>query len=87
MPIEDCASVLLNPYTAVGILNIAQWVGSSRAIVHTAAASQLGQMLNKLATAKGMEIINVVRRQEQREVLEKLGATHIVVTRRSSGPR
>ncbi len=61
-------------------LDTAQRAGSSRAIVHTAAVSQLGQMLNKLAAAKGMEILNVVRRQEQREVLEKLGAKHIVVT-------
>ena len=80
VPIEDCASFFVNPYTAVGILDTAQRAGSSRAIVHTAAASQLGQMLNKLATTKGMEIINVVRRQEQRELLEKLGAKHIVVT-------
>ena len=79
VPIEDCASFFVNPYTAVGILDTAQQAGSSRAIVHTAAASQLGQMLNKLAAANGMEIINVVRRQEQREVLDKLGAKHIVV--------
>ena len=75
VPIEECASFFVNPYTAVGILDTAQRAGSSRAIVHTAAASQL-----KLATTKGMEIINVVRRQEQRELLEKLGAKHIVVT-------
>ena len=59
VPIEDCASFFVNPYTAVGILDTAQRAGSSRAIAHTTAASQLGQMLNKLA-AKGMEIIDVV---------------------------
>ncbi|KAL7525397.1 hypothetical protein ACHAXR_000990, partial [Thalassiosira sp. AJA248-18] len=80
VPIEDCASFMVNPYTAVGILDTAQQAGSTKAIVHTAAASQLGQMLNKLAPMKGMEIINVVRRQEQKELLEKLGAKHIIVT-------
>mmetsp|Transcript_11556 Transcript_11556/g.24646 ORF Transcript_11556/g.24646 Transcript_11556/m.24646 type:complete len:382 (+) Transcript_11556:136-1281(+) len=80
VPIEDCASFMVNPYTAVGIIDTAQSAGSSKAIVHTAAASQLGQMLNKLAPLKGMEIINVVRRQEQKELLEKIGAKHIIVT-------
>lgn len=80
VPIEDCASFLVNPYTAVGILDTAQQAGSTKAIVHTAAASQLGQMLNKLAPMQDMEIINVVRRAEQKELLEKLGAKHIVVT-------
>mmetsp|Transcript_10044 Transcript_10044/g.18044 ORF Transcript_10044/g.18044 Transcript_10044/m.18044 type:complete len:361 (-) Transcript_10044:96-1178(-) len=80
VPIEDCASFMVNPYTAVGIIDTAQQEGSTKAIVHTAAASQLGQMLNKLAHMKGMEIINVVRRQEQEELLEKLGAKHIIVT-------
>lgn len=80
VPIEDCASFFVNPYSAVGIIDTAQQAGSTKAIVHTAAASQLGQMLNKLAPMKGMEIINVVRREEQKELLEKLGAKHIIVT-------
>jgi len=80
VPIEDCASFMVNPYTAVGILDTAQRAdGSSKAIVHTAAASQLGQMLNKLAPSKGFEIINVVRREEQKKFLEKIGAKHIIV--------
>ena len=48
--------------------------------MHTATASQLGQMLKKLAPTKGIAIINVVRRQEQKELLEHIGAQHIVVT-------
>lgn len=80
IPIEDCASFFVNPYTAVGILDTARSEGSSRAIVHTAAASQLGQMLNKLAPSEGIEIINVVRREEQAELLRGIGAKHIVVT-------
>jgi len=80
VPIEDCASFMVNPYTAVGILDTAQQAGSTKAIVHTAAASQVGQMLNKLAPMQDMEIINVVRREEQKKLLEELGAKHIVVT-------
>ena len=80
VPIEDCASFFVNPYTAVGIIDTAQTEGSYKAIVHTAAASQLGQMLNKLASGKSMEVINVVRRVEQKEILETIGAKHVVVT-------
>ena len=79
VPIEDCASFFVNPYTAVGILDTAKQNGSN-AFVHTAAASQLGQMMNKLAVIEDMEIINVVRREEQKELLEKVGAKHIIVT-------
>jgi NADPH:quinone reductase-like Zn-dependent oxidoreductase len=64
----------------VGILDTAQQAGSTKAIVHTAAASQVGQMLNKLAPMQDMEIINVVRREEQKKLLEELGAKYIVVT-------
>ncbi|KAL3800851.1 hypothetical protein HJC23_001688 [Cyclotella cryptica] len=79
VPIEDCASFLVNPYTAVGILDTAG-SSSAKAFVQTAAASQLGRMIVKLADMRGVQVINVVRREEQREVLEKLGAKHIVVT-------
>ena len=83
--IEDCCSFFVNPYTAVAILDTAvQTLAAEgkqcRSIVHTAAASQLGQMLVKLAPKKGIEIINVVRRQEQKELLEGLGAEHVIVT-------
>lgn len=78
IPIEDCASFFVNPYTAVGLLDIAKQCGSN-AFVHTAAASQLGQMMNKLAIKEDMQIINIVRRQEQKELLEKLGAKHNIV--------
>jgi len=79
-PIEDCASFFVNPYTAVGIIDTARKEGSNKAIVHTAAASQLGQMLNKLALTEEIEIINVVRREEQADLLREIGAKHIVVT-------
>eukprot|EP00580_Thalassiosira_gravida_P017606 CAMPEP_0201666046 /NCGR_PEP_ID=MMETSP0494-20130426/7006_1 /ASSEMBLY_ACC=CAM_ASM_000839 /TAXON_ID=420259 /ORGANISM="Thalassiosira gravida, Strain GMp14c1" /LENGTH=359 /DNA_ID=CAMNT_0048145119 /DNA_START=72 /DNA_END=1151 /DNA_ORIENTATION=- len=80
VPIEDCASFMVNPYTALGILDTAQRTcASSKAIIHTAAASQLGQMIVRLAPSKGLEIINIVRREEQKELLEKIGAKHVIV--------
>jgi len=79
LPVQDAASFFVNPYTAVGILDTARREGAA-VIVHTAAASQLGQMMVKLAPSVGIDIINVVRRQEQAELLKKIGATHVVVT-------
>jgi hypothetical protein len=48
------------------------------ALVHTAAASNLGQMLNKVCLADGIELVNVVRSAEQSRILRDLGATHVV---------
>jgi NADPH2:quinone reductase len=79
LPVEDAASFFVNPYTALGILDTAKQQGA-KAIIHTAAASQLGQMIVKLAPTEGMEIINVVRREEQAELLKNIGAKHVVVT-------
>ncbi|KAL7475937.1 hypothetical protein ACHAW6_001830 [Cyclotella cf. meneghiniana] len=78
VPVEDCAAFLVNPYTAVGILDTAG--SEAKAFVQTAAASQLGRMVVRLADMRGVSVINVVRREEQREILEKAGAEHIVVT-------
>ncbi len=80
VPVEDCASFFVNPYTVLGIVDTARNAGSSNAIVHTAGASQLGMMLNRFGMIEGMEIINVVRRIEQREMLENIGARHVIVT-------
>jgi NADPH:quinone reductase len=79
--IEDAASFFVNPYTAIGIFDTAvRLENNCRVIVHTAAASQLGQMMVKLAPSENMEIINVVRRQEQADMLQNdLKAKHVVV--------
>ena len=84
VPIEDCASFFVNPYTAIGILDTVKNKDKSPAFVHTAAASQLGQMIVKLAPSENIEVINVVRREDQAVILRELGAKHIVVTGSSS---
>jgi NADPH2:quinone reductase len=48
------------------------------ALVHTAAASNLGRMLNKLCLKDGVALVNIVRSPAQAAVLRELGATHIV---------
>lgn len=74
---EQGAMRIVNPYTAWAHLAIAREAGA-RTIVVTAAASALGQMVNRLAQRRGVRVINVVRREAQAETLRALGATHIL---------
>jgi len=74
----EAASFFVNPYTAVGIIDTVKQRGAS-GFVHMAAASQLGQMLVKLAPSQKVTIINVVRREEQAQLLREIGAVHVVV--------
>jgi NADPH:quinone reductase len=72
----DGASSFVNPLTALGMLETMRQEGHS-ALVHTAAASNLGQMLVKLCIADGVPLVNVVRKPEQEELLRSLGAEHV----------
>jgi hypothetical protein len=71
------ASSFVNPLTALGMVETMKLEDHS-ALIHTAAASNLGQMLNKICIADGVDLVNVVRKQEQVEILEKIGAKYIV---------
>jgi NADPH:quinone reductase-like Zn-dependent oxidoreductase len=73
----DGASCFVNPLTALGMVETMRTEGHS-ALVHTAAASNLGQMLNKICIKDGVQLVNVVRRQEHVDVLKKIGAEHVV---------
>ena len=70
------ASCFVNPLTALGMVETMKLEGHT-ALVHTAAASNLGQMLNKLCLEDGVPLVNIVRRKEQVELLEKIGAVHV----------
>ena len=72
----DAASSFVNPLTALGFLETMRREGHS-ALVNTAAASNLGQMLVKLCLADGIELVNIVRSDAQVELLRGLGAVHI----------
>jgi NADPH2:quinone reductase len=73
----ECASWFVNPLTALGMVETMRMEGHA-ALVHTAAASNLGQMLNKLCLQDGVDLVNVVRRPEQDELLRGIGAKHVV---------
>lgn len=70
------ASWFVNPMTALGMVDTMRLEGHD-ALVHTAAASNLGQMLVKLCLEEGVPLVNVVRRQEQVDLLAALGATYV----------
>lgn len=71
------ASSFVNPLTALGMVETMGMEGHT-ALVHTAAASSLGIMLNKVCIKEGVPLVNIVRKQEQVDLLTKLGAKFIV---------
>lgn len=73
------ASCFVNPLTALSMPETMRMEGHT-ALVHTAAASNLGRMLNRICMADGVPLVNVVRRSEQEAVLRELGARHVVST-------
>src|SRR5215470_13617160 len=73
----DGASVFVNPLTALGMTETMRREGH-KALVHTAAASNLGQMLNKICLKDRIGLVNIVRSQAQVELLHKLGARHVI---------
>ena len=70
------ASCFVNPLTALGMVETMRREGHS-ALVHTAAASNLGQMLNRICIKDGIALVNIVRKQEQEDILRGIGAKHV----------
>jgi len=70
------ASCFVNPLTALGMVETMRLEGH-KALVHTAAASNLGQMLVKICLKDGIPLVNIVRKQEQVELLQSIGAEHV----------
>jgi NADPH:quinone reductase-like Zn-dependent oxidoreductase len=73
----DGASCFVNPLTALGMVETMRMEGHT-GLVHTAAASNLGQMLNKICLKDGVPLVNIVRSREQAHILTDIGATHVV---------
>ncbi len=73
------ASCFVNPLTALGMVETMKLEGHT-ALVHTAAASNLGQMLNKICRADGIKLVNIVRNAEAAKVLRYLGAEYVCDT-------
>jgi NADPH:quinone reductase-like Zn-dependent oxidoreductase len=74
---REGAGLFCNPMTALAIAETVRLEGQG-ALIHTAAASNLGQMLVKICAEDGIQLVNVVRRKEQADLLRGLGAVHIV---------
>jgi NADPH:quinone reductase-like Zn-dependent oxidoreductase len=70
---KEAASCFVNPLTALSMVEVMRREGH-KALVHTAAASNLGQMLNKICQRDGVSLVNVVRNAEQAKILKELGA-------------
>ena len=71
------ASWFVNPLTSLGMTETMRREGH-KALVHTAAASNLGQMLNKICLKDGIPLVNIVRSKEQTDLLRKIGGKHVV---------
>ena len=77
------ASCFVNPLTALGMVETMRREGH-KAIVHTAAASNLGQMLNKICIKDEIALVNIVRKPEQEGILRSLGAKYVCNTASST---
>ncbi len=75
--IDAAASLIINPLSAIGLLDTAQR-GGHAAAVHTAGASQLGRMLLRIAGQTSFPIVSVVRRAEQVQLLKSIGAERVL---------
>ncbi|MEH6694807.1 MAG: zinc-binding dehydrogenase [Hyphomonas sp.] len=74
---RDGASCFVNPLTSLAMTEVMRMEGH-KALLHTAAASNLGQMLNKICIADGIDLVNVVRSDAQEKILRDIGAKHVV---------
>jgi NADPH:quinone reductase-like Zn-dependent oxidoreductase len=74
---SEGASWFVNPLTALGMTETMKREGH-KALVHTAAASNLGQMLVRICNEDGIGLVNIVRNAEQARLLKGIGAKHVV---------
>jgi NADPH:quinone reductase-like Zn-dependent oxidoreductase len=74
---SEGASCFVNPLTALGMTETMRLEGH-KALVHTAAASNLGQMLNKICLKDGVDLVNIVRSEAQARILKDIGARYVL---------
>jgi NADPH2:quinone reductase len=84
--LEQGAMSVVNPLTAMAFLTLAK-EGRHKVIVQTAAASTLGQMVNRLCKSEGIQIINIVRRDAQKELLKEQGAEIVLNSNDANFPK
>ena len=76
---KQAASSFVNPLTALAFVETMK-MENHTALVHTAAASNLGQMLIKICKDDGIQLVNIVRKQEQVDLLKSIGAEYVCNT-------
>ncbi len=74
---KEGASLFVNPMTVQGFLNTMRMEGHT-GIVHSAAASNLGQMLAKLCLKEGVPLVAIVRNDAQKKILTDIGLSHVI---------
>ncbi len=74
--VAESASSFVNPLTALGMVETMRSEGH-QALVHTAAASNLGQMLNRICLKDQIALVNIVRSPSQGQLLRSIGATYV----------
>ena len=74
---KDGASSFVNPMTVLSMVETMR-MENHTALVHTAAASNLGQMLNRICQAEGIDLVNIVRKEEQVALLKEMGAKYVI---------
>lgn len=80
---KDGASCFVNPLTALCMIETMKLEGHT-ALVHTAAASNLGQMLVRICQADGVALVNIVRSEQQAKLLRDMGAKYVVNSSKDS---
>lgn len=81
----DGASCFVNPLTALAFAEVMR-MENHTALVHTAAASNLGQMLVKICARDGIPLVNIVRGAEQAALLKGIGAKYVLDSTTESFP-
>lgn len=77
LDIEQGACLAINPFTAYGLIEMAI-ASNCEAIVQNAAGGQVAEFIRVLAASKGIEVINIARKQEQIDILKKKGVNHML---------
>jgi NADPH2:quinone reductase len=74
----EATSRFINPLTALAMVETMRAEGH-KAIVHAAAASNLGQMLNRICIADGVGLVNIIRKPDQETLLRDMGAKYVIL--------
>ncbi|MER5786927.1 zinc-dependent alcohol dehydrogenase family protein [Streptomyces sp. NPDC001980] len=84
VPDDQAASFVVNPAAAIVMVRHVLAVPRGEWLLQSAAGSELGRMIIRLAKREGIRTVNVVRRRESAEELRRLGADAVILS--TEGP-